>query len=94
MLRMAANKQLGDLVPDAIWKQAIEKTGGRFYPVANEAAIFEAVHEIDRLAVGRIDVTRYTVNTPQFRPFALVALLLWSVALGLRLTVPYFSRFP
>jgi len=94
MLRVAANKQLGDLVPDAIWKQAIEKTGGRFYPVANEAAIFEAVHEIDRLAVGRIDVTRYTVNTPQFRPFALVAILLWTVALGLRLTVPYFSRFP
>ncbi|MBI2187045.1 MAG: VWA domain-containing protein, partial [Acidobacteria bacterium] len=94
MLRVAANKQLGDLVPDAIWKGAIEKTGGRFYPVANEAAIFEAVHEIDRLAVGRIDVTRYTVNTPQFRPFALIAFILWSVALGLRVTVPHFSRFP
>jgi len=94
MLRIAANKQLGDIVPDAIWKSAIEKTGGRFYPVADEAAIFRAVHEIDQLAVGRIDVTRYTVNRPQFSPFAMAALVLWAVALTLRLTVPYFSKFP
>ncbi len=94
MLRIAANKQLGDVVPDAIWKKAIEKTGGRFFPVADEAAIFKAVHEIDQLAVGRIDVARYTVNRPQFSVFASAALALWAVALALRLTVPYFSRFP
>jgi Ca-activated chloride channel homolog len=94
MLRIAANKQLGEVVPDAIWKEAIEKTGGRFFPVADESAVFRAVHEIDRLAVGRIDVARYTVNRPQFAPFAAAAVALWAVALTLRLTVPYFSRFP
>ena len=94
MLRIAANKQLGDVVPDAIWKKAVEKTGGRFFPVADEAAVFRAVHEIDQLAVGRIDVARYTVNRPQFSAFAFSALALWAVALALRLTVPYFSRFP
>jgi hypothetical protein len=94
MLRLSANKQLGEVVPDAIWKDAIEKTGGRFFPVANEAAVFEAVHEIDRLAVGRIDVTRYSVNSPQFSLFALFALALWAVALALRLPVSYFSKFP
>ena len=94
MLRIAANKQLGDVVPDAIWKNAVEKTGGRFFPVADEAAVFKAVHEIDQLAVGRIDVARYTVNRPQFSVFASSALALWAVALALRLTVPYFSRFP
>ena len=31
MLRMQADKQLGEVVPDAIWKAAIEKTGGKFY---------------------------------------------------------------
>jgi len=94
MLRIAANKRLGEVVPDAIWKDAIEKTGGRFFPVADEAAIFRAVHEIDQLAVGRIDVARYTVNTPQFSPFAFAALLLWAIAAALRLTVPSFSTFP
>jgi hypothetical protein len=94
MLRIAANKQLGQVVPDAIWKAAIEKTGGRFFPVANEAAVFTAVHEIDKLAVGRIDVARYTVNTPRFSVFASAALALWAVAMALRLTVPYFSKFP
>ena len=94
MLRIAANKQLGQVVPDAIWKAAIEKTGGRFFPVADESAIFNAVHEIDTLAVGRIDVARYTVNTPRFSVFASAALALWAVAIALRLTVPQFSRFP
>jgi hypothetical protein len=94
MLRVAANKQLGEVVPDEIWKRAIEKTGGQFYPVADEAAILRAMHEIDRRATGRIDVTHYTVNRPRFPPFAGAALLLWAVALVLRLTVPWFSRFP
>jgi hypothetical protein len=94
MLRMQAGKELGDAVPDAIWKAAVEKTGGRFFPIANEAAIFQAIEEIDRLATGRIDVTRYTVNRPQFSPLAAAALALWVAALALRLTVPSFSKFP
>ena len=68
---MQADKELGEVLPDEIWKAAIEKTGGKFYPVANEAAIFQAMEEIDRLATGRIDVTRYTVNRPQFSPLAM-----------------------
>ena len=94
MLRLSANKQLGEVLPDAIWKEAVEKTGGRFFPVANEAGVFEAVHEIDRLAVGRINVMRYSVNSPQFSLFAMAALALWAVALALRLPVSYFSKFP
>jgi hypothetical protein len=94
MLRVAANKQLGDVVPDEIWKRAIEKTGGQFYPVADEGAILRAMHEIDRRAAGRIEVTHYTVNRPRFAPLAMAALILWAAALVLRLTTPWFSRFP
>ena len=94
MLRVAADKQLGEVVPDEIWKRAIEKTGGQFYPVADETAILRAMHEIDRRAAGRIDVTHYTVNRPRFSMFAMAALLLWAAALALRLTTPCFSRFP
>ena len=94
MLRMEADKALGDVLPDKIWKAAIEKTGGRFYPVANEAAIFQAIEDIDRLATGRIEVTRYPVDRPRFQPFAAAALACWLGALALRLAVPAFSRFP
>lgn len=93
MLRVAAGKDLGEVLPDRIWKQAVEKTGGRFYPVANESAIIEAVHDIDRLAVGQIEVTRYSANRPRFAPFAAGALALWGLGLALRVSVPYFSTF-
>jgi Ca-activated chloride channel family protein len=94
MLRVAADKKLGDILPDTIWKAAVEKTGGRFYPVANEAAILPAVHDIDQRVVGEIDVTRYAVNTPRFAPFAVVALVLWGLGLALRVAVPHFGTFP
>ena len=94
MLRMKAGKELGDALPDAIWKTAIEKTGGKFYPVANEDAIFQAIKDIDRLATGRIDVTRYAVDEPQFSPLAAVAFVLWTAAIALRVTIPFFSTFP
>jgi Ca-activated chloride channel family protein len=93
MLRVAANKALGDILPDRIWKAAVEKTGGRFYPVSDEATMLKAVHEIDRLVVGEIDVTRYAANRPRFEPFAVVALLVWGLGLALRVAVPYFGTF-
>ena len=94
MLRVAADKQLGDVVPDETWRPAVEKTGGKFFPVADEAAMLRAIHEIDQVAGGRVDVRRYAVNRPVFALFAGSALLLWTMALALRLVVPYFSKFP
>ena len=35
------------LLPDEIWRKAVERTGGRFFAAADEATILEAVHEID-----------------------------------------------
>ena len=54
-IRMAYNKSIGDSCPIEMWKKAVERTGGRFYAAADENTILEAVHEIDRLAPGRID---------------------------------------
>ncbi len=93
-IRTSYDQQLGDILPDVVWKEAVERTGGRFFPAANEEMIIEAVHEIDRLAAGRIQVTRYVTRDPRFAPFALIAAALWTAALALTLGIRTFRRFP
>lgn len=93
-IRTSYDQNLGDILPDRVWKEAVERTGGRFFPAANEDMIIEAVHEIDRLAAGRIRVTRYVTRAPRFSGFALVAVLLWTLALALMLGTRRFRTFP
>ena len=93
-IRTSYDQQLGDLLPDQVWKDAVEGTGGRFFPAANEEMIIEAVHEIDRLSAGRIHVTRYVTRDPRFAPFALLAGALWTAALGFALCSGAFRTFP
>ena len=93
-IRTAYDQGLGDVLPDITWKLAVERTGGRFYPAADEAAILQAVHEIDALSAGQIEVTQYVAHQPRFSPFALVAFGLWSIALVLGLGLKQFRRFP
>jgi hypothetical protein len=94
LIRIGQNKALGDVVPDQIWKPAVEATGGRFYAASDEQAIFRAIGEIDRRSSGRISIKQYSTELPQFSPFALAAAMLWTLALALKLTVPYFQKFP
>lgn len=94
MIRMAYSKSLGDQLPDAMWKAAIERTGGRFYAAANEETIIRAVREIDRLAPGRIDVREYTAQKPRFAGFALIAAGCWLAAAAAKLNFRVFRTFP
>jgi hypothetical protein len=82
------------VLPDEIWKPAIESTGGKFYAAADETTVLRAINEIDRRSAGTIATRRYSTGQPQFSPFALIAAMLWSVALALKLTIPYFQKFP
>lgn len=93
-IRINHDKALGSIVPDNIWKDAVERTGGRFYAAANEATILEAIRDIDHAMVGKIDVNQYVTQKPRFGPFALAAAACWALALALKLTVPYFRTFP
>ena len=93
-IRTAYDRRLGDVLPDITWKLAVEKTGGRFYPAADEAAILQALNEIDELSAGQIEVTQYVAHQPRFSPFALIAVGLWSVALLCGLGVKQLRRFP
>jgi Ca-activated chloride channel homolog len=94
MIRVAFNKGLGAVLPDDLWKEAVEQTGGRFYPAADEATILRAVHEIDQLAPGKIELREYRSRQLQFTGYALIAVLLWLAAGLAKLGPRTFRTFP
>jgi hypothetical protein len=94
LIRTNRDKQLGDIVPDNIWKPAVESTGGRFYPAANEQDVLRAIRDIDERSPGTIEMKQYSTNQRRFAPFALLATAFWSLALFLKLTIPHFRTFP
>lgn len=94
-IRTASNKPLGDpSTYDELWGAAVEKTGGKLYAGANEDIIIKACDEINKIAAGKIQYTRYSARTSQFPFFALVATLFWSLALVLWLSFRLFRKFP
>jgi hypothetical protein len=94
LVRTSSGKRAGDLLPDAIWKPAVEATGGRFYAAARETDIVRAIRDIDARSGGTIDINVYTTREPRFAPFALIAVMLWIGAIGLKATAPFFTQFP
>jgi Ca-activated chloride channel family protein len=93
-IRTSYNKGLGAVLPDDIWKPAVEATGGKFYPAGDEQAVLNAIKDIDTRSAGRVDVKRYSSQQPKFAGYAFLAASFWMVALTLQLTVPYFRKFP
>jgi Ca-activated chloride channel homolog len=81
-------------VSDEAWASAVARTGGKFFHGTDEAAVIRAVQEIDRAAVGRVEMKRYTTEQPRFASFAAIGAALWSLALVMRLTMPWFQVFP
>lgn len=93
-VRTNYEKEFGQGIPDAKWKAAVEKTGGRYYIAKNEASMLAAVDDIDHEAAGKISARQYTSQQPRFTVFALIAFMLWSLAATLRVTTPWFGRLP
>jgi len=93
-VRTNYDKEFGDGIPDAKWREAVERTGGRYYVAKNEATLLAAVEDIDRVAVGAISARQYTSQQPRFTLFALAAFALWTGAAGLKVGTPWFGRIP
>ncbi|MBN2438547.1 MAG: VWA domain-containing protein [Deltaproteobacteria bacterium] len=94
-IRMASDKPLGHpATNDQLWGAAVEKTGGKLYAGANADVIVQACDEINKIAAGRIQYTRYSARTSQYPFFALAAVLCWSLALALWLVFRLFRKFP
>lgn len=94
MVRLGFDKRLGDVPWDSLWKPAVERSGGRFYPARDEDSLLRAISDIDRLSTGRIAVRQYSAVSPAFPGYALVAVALWLTAGTLKLTFPFFRTFP
>ena len=94
MIRTAYSRTLYDVIPDQIWKKAIDATGGKFYPAANQETIMQAIKDIDAAATGRVDVREYAVRQPRFSRFALTAVAFWTLAIALQMTFRIFRTFP
>lgn len=93
-IRVGAGPDAQRAVSDDAWAQAVARTGGRFYPAADEATIVRAMNEINRSSAGRIEMKQYSTEQPQFAPFALLAIACWTGALILRFTTRHFRKFP
>ena len=93
-VRTNYEKDFGEGIPDAQWRAAVEKTGGRYYVAKNEASLIAAIDDIDREAVGSISARQYTSQQPRFTLFALIAFMLWTSAAAMKVVTPYFSRIP
>lgn len=93
-VRTNYEKEFGQGIPDAKWRAAVEKTGGRYYVAKNEASLIAAVDDIDHEAAGQIAARQYTSQEPRFTLFALAAFAFWSTAAALGVATPYFGRIP
>ena len=93
-IRVADEGRLGRDNPDTRWESAVARTGGRFYPAAGEGTILRAIEDIDTASVGEISVARYSTQHSRFSAFATIAVALWALAAVMKLTTPYFSKFP
>src|ERR687892_1932564 len=80
MVRTAYNRREGEVLQDKIWRDTVERTGGRFYAAYDEESINRALRDIDRLSPGRIEVREYSVRRPRYAGYALIAVGLWLTA--------------
>lgn len=93
-VRTYFDRKAGEHIPDKLWIEAVEQTGGKFFAASDERTLLAAIDEIDRLSAGTIELTEYSAQEPRFEIFALVAVLCFIVAIASKLTLPFFQRFP
>jgi Ca-activated chloride channel family protein len=94
MLRTAYDRREGEVQQDKIWRNVVERTGGRFYAAYDDESINRALAEIDRLSPGRIQTREYSVKRPRYAGYTLAAVALWLSAAVLKLSFGVFRTFP
>ncbi|MDR1990023.1 MAG: VWA domain-containing protein [Acidobacteriaceae bacterium] len=84
----------GKVIPDELWIPAVLKTGGRFYAADNEEHLLAAIHDIDKVSAGTIQTRQYSSQQTRLAPFAFLAMLCWTSAVAVKLTVPQCQKLP
>lgn len=93
-VRTNYDKRKGEHIPDELWIQAVEQTGGKFFAASDEATLLAAIHEIDQVTAGTVEMTEYGSQQQRFPIFAAIAALFFVTAIAAKLTIPYFQKFP
>lgn len=93
-VRTNFGSNLGGMISDRMWRDAVEKTGGKFFVAHDEPSLLQAIDEIDSVSAGTIQTKRYSRQEPQFASFAAIAVALWLGSAALKLTSRYFQKLP
>ena len=84
MIRTAYARGLFDVVPDQVWKKAIDATGGSFTLRRARKRSCRRSRKSMRPRPAGSSVREYEVKQPRYMKFALAAVVLWTVALAYR----------
>jgi Ca-activated chloride channel family protein len=93
-VRMNYDKRLGEHIPDAMWREAVETTGGKFFAASDERSLLAAIREIDEVSGGTVKLTEYSAQQTRFGPFAFAALCCFLLAATAKLAVPQLQKLP
>lgn len=92
LVRTNYGQEEGQLIPDELWRPAVERTGGKFYAASDEDSLVAAIEDIDRVSAGTIDIRMYSSQEPRFAFFALMAATFWTGAAVLKLGAPHLQK--
>lgn len=79
-------------IDEAVLKDIANATNGKYFRATNNKALKGIYEEIDKLEKTEIDVSSFTRYSEEFKPFLILALLLFGIDILLRYTV--FRTFP
>jgi Ca-activated chloride channel family protein len=74
-------------INEPLLKEMAQMTGGKYFRATDNAALEAVYTEIDALEKSRIDVTEYRKRKEEFLPFAVLAMLLVLLEIGVRNTL-------
>lgn len=74
-------------INEPLLKEMAQMTGGKYFRATDNAALEAVYTEIDALEKSKIDVTEYRKRKEEFLPFAVLALFLVLLEIGVRQTL-------
>lgn len=85
-------QQMEVQIDEDLLKQIATTTGGQYFRAEDNEKLKEVYEEIDKLEKSKIDIQEFKKKHEKFLPFALIALLIFTLEITLRYLV--FRKFP
>ncbi len=85
-------QQMEVQIDEELLQEIATATGGQYFRAEDNKKLKEVYNEIDELEKSKIDIQEFKRKHEEFLSFALLALLLFTLEVGLRFLV--FRRFP